>query len=76
MRLWGNHCTFFPFRLLDSFFYTGDAVSELGLRGAELREGGGEVLEFLAELVFDGGELGGWEGGEGDWKIISIRMVF
>ena len=32
---------------------TGDAIAEFGLRGFELLEGGGEMLQLLRELVLD-----------------------
>ncbi len=43
-----------------------DALPELGLRGAELLEGGGEVLQVLGELVLEVRELWRREGGELD----------
>jgi len=45
-----------------------DTLPELGLRGAELLEGGGEVLQVLSELVLEVRELWRREGGELDWR--------
>ncbi len=42
-------------------------VPKLALRGLELGEGCGQVLQFLRELVLDVGELGRGEGGEVDF---------
>lgn len=43
-----------------------DALPELGLRGAELLEGRGEVLQVLGELVLEVRELRRGKGGELD----------
>ncbi len=48
---------------------TPQAFLELGLRGAQLGEGVGEVFEFVVELFLDLRELGGGEGGEVDWRV-------
>lgn len=47
--------------------HTSAAIPEFRLRGLELAEGCGQVLQFLRELVLDVVELGGGEGGEVDY---------
>ena len=43
--------------------YAVDTVSELRLRGAQLLEGSGEMLQVLRELVLEVRELGSGESG-------------
>lgn len=65
--------TFFP--PLHPLPDTLDTLPELGLRGAELLEGGGEVLQVLGELVLEVRELRGGEGGELDWRAGERRLA-
>lgn len=51
------------------------ALLELGLRGGELRVRPREVLDFLVELLLDGGELLGGKGVEGDC-LGGVSLVF
>jgi hypothetical protein len=46
--------------------YRRQTLAELGLRGAQLLEGGGEVFELLVEALLDGAELLGGQGREVD----------
>lgn len=48
------------------------AVPEFPLRGFQLAEGRGQVLQFLAELALDGGQLGSGQGGEVDWLGVVV----
>lgn len=49
-------------------------LAELGLRGAQLLEGGGEVFELVVEALLDGAELLGGEGREVDCEVGVSRV--
>lgn len=52
---------------------TDATVPKLALRGFELAEGCGQVLQFLRELVLDVAELGRGEGGEVDFCVLIVN---